>query len=324
MKIIRNINDLPTAPEGGVVAIGNFDGVHKGHQAVLAVAQEEAKKRSVISAVMTFEPHPRQFFAPDKPLFRLTDEAIKLEVFEALGIDVAVVLRFDEALAALSAEEFVRKILVDGLKVGHVVTGFDFFFGKGREGSPEVMRRLGEKLGFGVTIVDAKSDGDVIYSSSIVREALRQGAVEEAARYLGRWWRVHGKVESGAQRGRDMGFPTVNLSLDDGQGLKHGIYAARVFVDGARYYGAAYMGTRPTFDDGLEPKAKLEVYLFDFEGDLYGKDIAVEFIKYLRGDASFDNQEALAKQIIVDCEAARVALGGLENEDPLGEFYRRG
>lgn len=316
MKILRATQDLPEDLNGSVLAIGNFDGVHKGHQAVILAAQEEAKRLQAPAAVMAFEPHPRQFFSPGKTLFRLTDERKKLSLFAELGLDLAVILPFDASLAALSAQDFVKTILVDGLAVRHVVTGYDFYFGKDRQGTPEVMKQLAQAHGFGVTVVEAeKSDGQA-YSSSHIRDCLRNGEPDKAADMLGYWWRVRANVEKGAGRGREMGFPTVNAALNDGQQLKHGIYAARIYVDADCHHGAAYLGTRPTFDEGPELAEKLEAYLFDFDGDLYGREIEIELIRFLRDDRKFDSANDLQAQMEADCDAAKAVLHEIETEDP--------
>lgn len=319
MEVIRSLKEVPIALRGGVLAIGNFDGVHKGHQAVISTALEVARDMAAPCGVMTFEPHPRQFFQPDTPMFRLTEETQKLALLEAIGVDFAVVLRFDEAFAARLAEDFVKEILLEGLGASHIVTGFDFCFGHKRSGTPETMTLYGEQMGFGVSIVSAESDREEVYSSSRIRAALREGNVAEAARMLGHWWRVSAQVETGAGRGRKMGFPTVNLPVPAGFQLKHGIYAVRIVVGGEQYHGAAYFGTRPTFDGDGEPHVALEAFLFDFSGDLYGKNVAIEFIEYIRGDKVFDGADALAVQIALDCDAARKILRELEENGPIDD-----
>ncbi len=317
MKVLRD-GEIPLdSLKGASLAIGNFDGVHRGHQAVLEAAKREAAARNAPAGVVTFEPHPRQFFQPDRPLFRLTPLDVKLELFSALDLDLAVVLTFDQALAALTAEAFVRDILVNRLAMGHAVIGFDFFFGRGRGGDPDVMRALGRKYGFGVTVVEAVGDAHNTFSSSRIREFLASGNPRAAAEMLGYWWRVSGVVHGGAKRGMGLGFPTANLSLDPSQELCHGIYAVRVYVDGKMYHGAAYLGTRPTFDNG---PPVLEAFLFDFSGDLYGKRIAVEFIDYVRGDAKFDSPEELKAQIAKDCETAKAILAQVEKDHPMSRL----
>jgi riboflavin kinase / FMN adenylyltransferase len=305
MIVLDGIASVPPAARGAVLAIGNFDGVHRGHQALLRVAREEAARLGAPAGVILFEPHPREFFLPDRPHFRLTPRARKLELMEHFGLDLAVVLRFDAALAGLAAEEFIERVVVRALAARHVVVGYDFHFGKGRTGNPETMRRAGEAHGFGVTVVAQVADAGEVFSSGAVRAALAEGDVERAARVLGHWWRVKGQVIGGFKRGTGMGFPTANVALSPGTQLAHGIYAVRVHRGEQVYSGAAYLGTRPTFDDGAP---MLEVFLFDFDGDLYGQEIAVELIAHIRGDAKFDSMEALKEQIARDCAQAQALL----------------
>ncbi len=317
MEILKSYKNVPENLKGSVLAIGNFDGVHRGHKAVFAKAQAEAERRGVITGAMTFAPHPRQFFQPSLKLFKLTPFELKMRLFGAMGLDLAVVLDFDKALSSLVAEDFVKDVLVDGLGVSHVVTGYDFFFGKGRGGDPDVMRAMGKKYGFGVTIVGEVSEGTHSFSSSAVRKALHDGNPRLAAEILGYWWRVTGLVEGGAKRGTGMGFPTANISLHQTQDLRHGIYAVRVYAQGKTYNAAAYLGTRPTFDDGVPV---LEAFLFDFDGDLYGKTIEVEFIDYIRGDVKFEGEEALKRQMDEDCAKALEILKPLPAKHPLQNF----
>jgi len=306
MIVVQGSDDVPAAARGGVLAIGNFDGVHRGHQALIAAAIEEGKRLAAPAGAIVFEPHPREFFQPDKPHFRLTPLTRKLALLEELGLDVAVVVRFDAALAGLAAEAFIERVLVQGLGVRHVVVGYDFRFGKGRTGDPETLRRAGAAQGIGVTVVAQVAEAGEVFSSSAIRAELAQGDVQGAAEMLGHWWRVAGSVVGGAKRGTGLGYPTANLTLPSGTALGHGIYAVRVYVDGRRLEGAAYLGTRPTFDDG---EAVLEVFLFDFDGDLYGRQIEVEFIGFVRADAKFASAAALQEQMGKDVERARQMLG---------------
>lgn len=305
MQILRGIDSVPASARGAAVAIGNFDGVHRGHQALLQATREAARKGSAAAGVILFEPHPREFFQPDRPHFRLTPLPLKLTLLERFGLDLAVVLRFDAALAALSAEAFIARILVEKLAVGHVIVGYDFRFGKGRGGDPETLQRAGAASGFEVTIVPQVAEGGEVFSSGAIRAELGQGDVRGAAQMLGWWWRVIGEVRGGAKRGTGMGYPTANIGMTPGTALAHGIYAVRVHFDGERHAGAAYLGTRPTFDDGAP---LLEVFLLDFDGNLYGREIEVEFIDFIRGDRRFDGMEALKAQMALDCEAARKVL----------------
>jgi riboflavin kinase/FMN adenylyltransferase len=313
MQVLQDTQDCPEALKGASLAIGNFDGVHLGHQAVLRAALNEAKASGMPSGVMTFEPHPRSFFQSDKPLFRLTPPSLKLSLFKALGLDLAVVLPFNAILAGHPAEEFVSKTLVEGLDVSHVITGSDFHFGKGRDGNPDVLRALGERHGFGVTIVEPQAGEGGVYSSTQIRDHLRAGDPRGAAERLGYWWRLAGEVIGGDKRGHGLGFPTANIAVPEGCELKHGIYAVRVRTGGGQYNGAAYLGTRPSFDDG-DPV--IETFLFNFDGDLYGQEIELEVIEFLRGDEKFESSEALTTQMKADCEAAEKCLAGLEASDP--------
>ena len=313
MHILHNTHNCPEALKGATLAIGNFDGVHRGHQAVLRVALDRAHASGALSGVMSFEPHPRAFFQPGKPMFRLTPQALKLRLFEALGLDMAVVLPFNAELAARPAEDFVRDILVEGLGVSHVITGGDFHFGKGRDGNPDVLRALGESYGFGVTIVAPQAGEGGVFSSTQIRDHLREGDPRGAAESLGYWWRVAGEVIGGDKRGHGLGFPTANIAVPDGFALKHGIYAVRVRTEGVQYHGAAYLGTRPSFDDG-DPV--IETFLFGFDGDLYGQEIELEVIEFLRDDEKFESSEALKAQMKSDCEAAEKSLLRLDANDP--------
>jgi riboflavin kinase/FMN adenylyltransferase len=305
MLVIQGYDHIPATARGAVLAVGNFDGVHRGHQALLERTGAKARETGKPAGVLVFEPHPREFFVPDEPHFRLTSLETKLAIFDALGLDLAVVLGFDAALAGLDAETFIRRVLVEALGVSHVVIGYDFFFGRNRGGTPETMRQAGETLGFGVTIVAPVADAGEAFSSTAVRLKLAQGDVTGAAHGLGRRWRVRGKVVGGAKRGTGLGFPTANIPLAKGTALAHGIYAVRTYIDGKEIDGAAYLGTRPTFDNGMPV---LEVFLFDFDGDLYGREIEVEFVDFIRDDRKFDSAEALKAQMEDDCAVARKLL----------------
>jgi riboflavin kinase/FMN adenylyltransferase len=305
MIVLHGISDVPPPARGAVLAIGNFDGVHRGHQALLRAAKTQAAALGAPAGVILFEPHPREFFQPDKPHFRLTPVARKLELLEQQQMDVAVVLPFDTALASLSPEAFIERILVDALAVRHVVIGYDFHFGRARAGDPETMRRAGREAGFGVTVVPQVGDQGDVFSSNAIRAELAHGDVAGAARMLGSWWRITGKVVGGFKRGTGLGFPTANIALPPGTALAHGIYAARVHVGDRTYAGAAYLGTRPTFDNGAPV---LEVFLLDFDGDLYGREITVELIDFVREDVKFASAEALKEQIARDCAKAQALL----------------
>jgi riboflavin kinase/FMN adenylyltransferase len=315
MEIVRGWRDVPDSVYGASLAIGNFDGVHRGHRAVLDTAKAASAKGRCRNAsgcpvgAVGFERHPRKYFRPEKLLFLLTPLEHKLELLAEYGMAFTVVLPFDDELANLSAEEFVHDILVESLRLRHVTTGYNFFFGKGREGTPNILRSLGNKYDFGVTIVEAVGEAGEIFSSTRVRELLAEGDVAAAADMLGHFWQVQGKVENGAGRGAGLGFPTANIRLQREIALGHGIYAVRVTVNGQRHKAAAYLGTRPTFDAG-EPL--LESFLLDFDGDIYGQKIAIEFVDFLRADAKFKSPDDLAAQIQTDCAKAREILANVE------------
>lgn len=305
MDVFQGYDHVPAGARGAAVAIGNFDGVHKGHQALIARTREEAGRLGVRAAALVFEPHPREFFQPTRPLFRLTPLTQKLRLLETYGVELTFVIAFGHEFATMSAETFVERVLVAGLGVSHVVIGHDFLFGRSRTGNAEQMVALGKNFGFGVSVVAPVGSGGEIFSSSAVRAELAQGDVTGAAEMLGHRWKVEGVVQGGARRGTGLGYPTANIALGRGAALAHGIYAVHVDVEGARHQGAAYLGTRPTFDDG---SPVLEVFLFDFDGDLYGRTIEVEFVEFLRGDRKFDGPDALKTQMDVDCARAREIL----------------
>jgi riboflavin kinase/FMN adenylyltransferase len=317
MEVVRFWREVPEELKGAVLAIGNFDGVHRGHQAVLREALRIARAEGRRAGAVIFEPHPREFFAPDTPFFRLTPLPLKLELLEALGLDQTFVIEFNRDLASLSAEIFATEVVAKGLGASHVVVGHDFSYGKGRTGTTEELAVLGRVLGFGVDVVAPVGAGDAVFSSSRIRDHLRAGEVEQAAEQLGYWWRVRGKVMQGAGRGKGLGFPTLNLPLAPGQDVRHGIYAMRVDHDGKRYHAAGYVGARPTFGAG-EPV--LEAYLLDFAGDLYGKEVEAEFIGFIRPDRTFATPEALAEEMRKDCDKARGLLARIDADDPMRRF----
>ncbi len=306
-KNFRVVRDFAPddALRGAVVAIGNFDGVHRGHQAVIAAAVDRAKGLGVPAAALTFEPHPRDFFNPTEPLFRLTDEAAKLRLLASTGLDGAIVLTFDAALASLTADEFVRRILIERFAISGAVIGFNFHFGMHRAGSPEFLVAEGGKHGFSVDIVPRFEDNGRPVSSAPIRDALAAGKLDQAAELLGYPWFVSGAVIHGDKRGRELGFPTANLRLEAGCALRHGIYAVRVAAGGRRYDGVASFGRRPMYDNGA---VLLEIFLFDFSGDLYGQTIDVAFIEWLRDEAVFASAKELIRQMEDDSRRAREAL----------------
>jgi riboflavin kinase/FMN adenylyltransferase len=305
MHVVHGTDRVPPEARGAVLALGNFDGVHRGHQALIGHALAEAKRLGRPAGVLLFEPHPREFFHPGAAHFRLTPLDEKLAVLDEMGLDLAVVVPFDARLANLDAGRFIEEILIGALAVAHVVVGYHFFFGRNRGGSAETVRLAGEAHGFGVTIVEPVADRGEPFSSTAIRLALAEGDVKGAAELLGRPWRVRGPVIGGAQRGTGLGFPTANVALPKGTALGHGIFAVRVKLDGRPLLGAAYLGTRPTFDDGMPV---LEVFLFDFDEKIYGRDIEVSFIDKVRDDRKFASAEELVRQMEADCAKARAIL----------------
>ncbi|ESX59970.1 riboflavin kinase [Mesorhizobium sp. LSHC422A00] len=302
---------LPPHLRGGVVAIGNFDGVHRGHQAVLDRALAEAGRRGVPALVLTFEPHPRKVFRPDMPLFVLTPPPMKARLLSHLGFAALVEQPFTRAFAGLSAEAFVTDVLETNLGITHAVTGFDFHFGKDRQGGPAFLMAAGERHGFGVTLVDAfRDEGAEVVSSSRIRELLCEGEVAEAAGLLGYRFTVESEVIGGQQLGRTLCFPTANMRLSPETTLKEGIYAVRFRrADGTLYDGVASFGRRPTVDDNGAPL--LETFVFDFAGDLYGEICDVSFFGFLRPEAKFDGLDALVAQMKRDEAEARALLAGV-------------
>ncbi len=300
-----SLADMPSAWRSGVVAIGNFDGVHCGHQAVLRAASAQAEHLGAPALMLTFEPHPRAFFS-GKPLFRLTPAPLKAALAAALGFDGTLVLPFDQALASQSAEDFVSDVLVERLAIRAAVTGYDFHFGKARAGTPQFLAEQGALHGFSVTIVEAVSEGPEAVSSTRIRHALSQGDVTAAGALLGWRYAVAGTVQRGDGRGRDLGYPTANMVLDPASELAHGIYAVRLLTtDGALRDGVASYGRRPTFGGG-DPV--LETFVFDFSGDLYGAEALVSFCGHIREERHFDSVEALVARMDEDSVEARTIL----------------
>lgn len=301
---------LPEALRRPVVAIGNFDGVHRGHQAVIGRALRLAQRLGRPCAVLTFEPHPANFFAGRPVIFRLTTEDAKAMALARLGLDGMVVLTFGQEMAEYEASDFAADILVDRLNVAAAVVGYDFHFGRKRLGTPDFLVAEGARLGFEVEIVErieADAEGDLgAVSSTAIRRALEGGDVALAAKLLGHPYFVAGEVVHGQKLGRTLGFPTANIQLDPSNRLRHGIYAVRVRGDGLDHGGVASFGRRPTFDNGAP---LLEVVLFDFSGDLYGQTIEVDFIGWIRGEERFDSAEALVVRMNRDAEEARRLLG---------------
>ena len=314
MRISSSYSGLSGEAKGAVVAIGNFDGVHPGHRAVLTRANEVAEKLGAPLGVVTFEPHPRRYFQPAIPPFRLTPPPAKRRLLGEAGATLYYELPFDAAMAALTAEAFIERVLLEGLGVRHIVVGAGFAFGKGRTGTVSVLEHVaGHKGGVGVTVVAPVSASDGALSSSTrVRECLARGEPERAATLLGRGWAIEGEVLGGDKRGRLLGFPTANLALDDYLRPAFGVYAVRVVPlggDGGRWSGVANLGNRPTVDG---TNAQLEAHIFDFSGDLYGRNLAVELLAYIRPERKFENLDALKAQIAQDSARARGILAAHE------------
>ncbi|NDW04008.1 bifunctional riboflavin kinase/FAD synthetase [Jiella pacifica] len=302
-------DQLPAELRGGVVAIGNFDGVHRGHQAVLGTARDIARAERRPLICLTFEPHPRTVFDPAHPVPRLTPAPIRARLLGALGFDAVVEQEFDKDFAGMEPEDFVRTVIVERLGAAHVVAGFDFHYGRKRGGTPQTLVSSGERSGFGVTLVPALQDaaGETI-SSSRIRALLEAGEAARAAEMLGYRWTIGGQVQDGQRLGRTLGYPTANILLMPETILKFGIYAVRLRrADGTLIDGVASFGRRPTFDNGA---ALFETFLFDFSGDLYGEAIVVSIFGFLRGEEKFDGAEALIAQMDRDSENARAMLSG--------------
>jgi riboflavin kinase/FMN adenylyltransferase len=295
----------PAQWKGAAVALGNFDGVHRGHQALLDRTAQHAKVLGAPVVVLTFEPHPRGFFVPDTGPFRLTMPAAKLRLLEQYGVQAVLEQRFDQAFAALSPQAFVDDVLLAGLGARHVVCGYDFTFGARRGGNVERLREAGEETGFGVTIVDPVMHEGEIYSSTRIREALRAGWVSEAAELLGHEWEIEGVVELGDQRGRTIGFPTANVALGEHLRPRFGVYAVRALIDGTWRDAVANLGRRPTFGKLQE---NFEVHLFDFVGDLYGQTLRVALVDFIRPEMKFSGLDQLKAQIAADGASARQIL----------------
>ncbi|MEQ8195209.1 MAG: bifunctional riboflavin kinase/FAD synthetase [Rhodospirillales bacterium] len=319
MQIYREFKDLPADLRGAAIAVGNFDGVHKGHQAVINEAGRIARAETRPWAVLTFDPHPRQVFKPDTEPFRLTPGTAKERLIGALGVDYLMVLTFDKAFSQRAAEAFVKDILVEALGAHHVVSGYDFAFGQGRKGNCELLLRMGRTLGFDFTAVQAVHDeAGAVFSSTRVRDCLTAGDPQAAARILGRPFEIEGTVEKGEARGRTIGFPTANVAMGAYLRPANGVYAVRAaLADGPgirdiRWHdGVANLGLRPTF---AGDNVVLEVHLFDFKGDLYAKTLRVAFIDYIRAEKKFDGIDGLKAQIARDCARARAILADAPND----------
>jgi len=305
MRTHDHWKNIAAEDRGASVAMGNFDGIHLGHRSVIDLA----RRPHLPLGIVTFEPHPRQFFAPDAPPFRLTNAEARGHRLEKLGVDQLFALPFDATLARMEAEDFVRDVLVAGLGVAHITVGADFRFGRGRKGTIETLRAMGADLGFGVTIAPLAAIDGVEISSTAIRAALSEGRPRDAAGMLGHWHRIEGEVLHGEKRGRDLGFPTANMGLDGLHLPRLGIYAVKVDVltgpQAGSYHGAASLGVRPMFG---ENQPNLETFIFDFKGSLYGHHLSVALVDYLRPEMRFDGLDGLIAQMAADCDRAREIL----------------
>jgi riboflavin kinase / FMN adenylyltransferase len=323
--IIRDSTPAAAIPRGAVVAMGNFDGVHLGHRAVIAAALQMARIHRRPALAVTFEPHPRRFFSPNTPQFRLTDEPAKLRLLAGTGLEGAVIMTFDKNRAGTTAQDFIHHELIERLGVSGIAVGYDFHFGKGRVGSPSLLVNEAPRLGIEVDVQPHVDIDERPVSSSAIRMALAEGQIEDATAMLGGPWFITGEVIHGEKRGRDLGYPTANIRLDNNCGLKHGIYAVRVSrrpskgqgndrdKHQARFDGVASFGRRPTFDNGAP---LLEIFLFDFNGDLYGAMLDVAFISFIREELKFDHVDALIARMDEDSTRARSALAAAPGAFP--------
>ncbi len=304
MRRFEKPDNLPVDAKGAVLVIGNFDGVHRGHRVLLNLANAIAQEKKIPLGVLTFEPHPRRLFRPDDPPFRLTPAPVKARLLEGCGVDLLFSLTFDWDFASQSAETFIDKVLKNGIAPSHIVIGDDFRFGQLRKGSADMLR----ETGFSVTALSKEQDGGAVISSSTIRQALAEGKIDEANHLLGWEWEIEGPVVKGDQRGRTLGFPTANVHLGETLHPAYGVYAARVLIEGEWHWRAAAVniGIRPMFE---LPLGQVEAHILDFDGDIYGKKLRVRPVKRLRGEARFENLDALVTQIRKDCAEARAVLG---------------
>ncbi|WP_312064282.1 bifunctional riboflavin kinase/FAD synthetase [Brevundimonas sp.] len=308
VEIIRGWRDLPASQRGAAVAVGAFDGVHRGHQAVIASARAAAERLGAPLGVVSFDPHPRRLFQPEAAPFRLMTADQMARALAPLGVDRLYLIPFDREMAGMTDEEFARRVLSEGLGIAHAAVGFDFTFGKGRSGSPEALRTYGESLGFTVSVTDRIDDASGLkLSSSAVREALKAGDMDRAAAILGRPFAIQGEVIHGDKRGRTIGVPTANVAMGDYMRPAYGVYATRTRLpDGRVIKGVANLGVRPMFE--IE-QPMLEIWLLDFDESLYGQTLETELVAFLRGEMKFDGLDALKVQIEADAAAARAVLG---------------
>ena len=315
--VIRDTRPAEAIPRGMVVAMGNFDGVHLGHRAVIAAAMEMGRAHGRPALALTFEPHPRRYFSPTTPQFRLTDETAKLRLLAGTGLAGAVIMTFDKTRAGTSAQDFIHHDLIRRLGISGIAVGYDFHFGKGRVGSPGLLVNEAPRLGIEVDVQPHIDIDERPVSSSAIRDALSEGQIADATAMLGGPWFVTGEVIHGEKRGRELGYPTANIRLDNNCALRHGIYAVRVGRgqgnDQERFDGVASFGRRPTFDNGAP---LLEIFLFDFENELYGEALDVAFIGFIRDELKFSSVDALVKQMDEDSARARATLAAAPDAFP--------
>ncbi len=310
MKILRDYQYVEDSDRGASAAIGNFDGVHLGHQSVIDLARQVAPDAPL--GILTFDPHPRAYFAPDAAPFRLMSREARASRLEKLGVEMLFELNFNAALAALSPREFAQRVVRDGFGLSHIIVGADFCFGKGRSGTAQDLVRFGQEMAFDVTIAPLMSHADVTVSSTAIRRALSDGDPRSAAAMLGHWHRIEGPVIGGEQRGRELGYPTANMSIDGLHPPAFGVYAVLVDVlegpHAGSYHGVASLGVRPMFG---ENQANLETFIFDFSGDLYDTPLSVALVEHLRPEEKFDGLDALITQMDADSRQAREILAAL-------------
>lgn len=317
MRIFRHVAGLPDFVRDTSVAIGNFDGVHLGHQAVIREAAAHAEKLGSSLSIITFDPHPRRFFRSEEPPFQLTPLRSKVRRFEDIGVDQLMVVHFDEDTSQLTHEQFVDTFITGGFHAKHVTVGYDFVFGTGRGGSGDYLRERAARDGFGVSVIEpVKDQSETVYSSTNIRNCLRDGNPVGAANLLGRLWEVEGRVIKGDQRGRQIGFPTANIALDDYLEPALGVYAVWVGVEEGGvtswHAGCANIGRRPTFD---KEEVNCETYIFDFTNDIYDKLLRVALVEYIRPEKKFDGIAQLREQIALDSHDARALLDSIGPDD---------
>jgi riboflavin kinase/FMN adenylyltransferase len=317
LRIFRHPDEIDKKERGAVVALGNFDGLHRGHQVVIGEAGRLARSMGLNLMVVVTEPHPISFFAPQLPPFRLTPFRERAQLLESFGVDQLLVLPFNKDLAGMTAQDFVTEILVKTIDTKHVCVGYDYRFGKERGGGTDVLGWMGEMEGFGLSIIQPVTVGlegyaGDIYSSTLVRKALQNGEARKAAALLGHWWSISGKVTQGDQRGRTIGFPTANIELGESLLPKLGVYAVRVGLEGTdrTFTGVANIGKRPTFD---KRDVLVEVHLFNVNEDLYDQHLQIQLVAFLRPETKFDGLNSLKQQIAKDCKVAKIVLAEPEN-----------